>query len=221
MSNVAGKSYGMNAVSPMRPWRTWFTEFSFMLTRSIPRGLGGLLGLLFIHFARWAIIRRDAWPDLGQGKQTLNNDYLLFCSNFNGTWDQYIDAFSDGLPNGLDLIWYTSAKYPYSVPVTPFKNYIRVNQIDTDYYYNSVPGAAQTDVKSALRVRRAILDLVEKHKNLSPQEFQKEYVESLVRVQNDLGYQGYAPVASNDTENAERGRQRFKKLLPQAIQTYR
>ena len=43
---------------------------------------------------------------------------MLFCSNFNGTWDQYIDAFADGIPNGLDLFWYTSSKYPASIPVT-------------------------------------------------------------------------------------------------------
>ena len=88
---------------------------------------------------------------------------MLFCSNFNGTWDQYIDAFSDGIPSGLDLFWYSSTHYPHSVPITAFKDYIRANQIDTDYYYNSVPGAAQRDVKAALRVRRAILALAQQH----------------------------------------------------------
>jgi hypothetical protein len=52
---------------------------------------------------------------------------MLFCSNFNGTWDQYIDAFPDGIPNGLDLFWYSSTKYPQSIPMSPFKNYIRHN----------------------------------------------------------------------------------------------
>ncbi|MBG0809082.1 hypothetical protein IY145_06800 [Methylosinus sp. H3A] len=203
MSNVTGKTYGMNVITPMKPWRTWFNRFSFMISRSIPSSLGGLLGLSFIHFARWAIVKRDQWPDLGQGKQTLSNDYLLFCSNFNGTWDQYIDAFADGLPNGLDLLWFTSTKYPHSVPITPFKNYIRANQIDTNYYYNSVPGAAQPDVKAALRVRRALLALAQSHASLTPQQFRELYVRQLVAVQNDLGYEGYAPVASNDTENAE------------------
>ena len=58
---------------------------------------------------------------------------MLFVSNFNGTWDQYIDAFSDGIPNGLDLFWYASTKYPGSIPSTPFNAYIRANQIDCDY----------------------------------------------------------------------------------------
>ncbi len=203
MSNVAGKAYGMNVVTPMRPCLTWINRAVFMASRAIPSSLGGLLGLSIIHFARWVIIKRDQWPDLGQGKQALQNDYMLFCSNFNGTWDQYIDAFSDGIPSGLDLLWISSTKYPHSIPISPFKNYIRANQIDTDYYYNSVPGAAQRDIKSALRVRRAILDLAAQQASLSPADFRKLYVATLVGVQNDLGYQGYAPVASIDTDNAD------------------
>jgi hypothetical protein len=209
MSNVAGKAYAMNVVTPMRPWLTWINRAVFMASRAIPSSLRGLLGLSIIHFARWVIIRRNQWPDLGQGKQVLKNDYMLFCSNFNGTWDQYIDAFSDGIPDGLDLLWISSTKYPHSIPITAFKDYIRVNQIDTDYYYNSVPGAAQRDIKAALRVRRAILALMEKQPSLSPADFRKLYIATLVGVQNDLGSQGYAPIASVDTDRAERNRESF------------
>jgi len=209
MSNVAGKAYGMNAVTPMRPYKTWVQRTIFMASRALPSGLAGLLGLSIIHFARWVIIKRNQWPDLGQGKQNLQNDYMLFCSNFNGTWDQYIDAFSDGIPNGLDLFWFTSTQYPHSIPITPFKDYIRANQIDTDYYYNATPGAAQRDIKSALRIRRAILSLAGQHKTLTPEDFQKAYIAELCKLQNELGYQGYAPVASNDTENADKNRNAY------------
>ncbi len=209
MSNVAGKAYGMNAVTPMRPYKTWVQRAIFMASRALPSGLAGLLGLSIIHFARWVIIKRNQWPDLGQGKQNLQNDYMLFCSNFNGTWDQYIDAFSDGIPNGLDLFWFTSTRYPHSIPITPFKDYIRANQIDTDYYYNATPGAAQRDIKSALRIRRAILALAGQHKTLTPEDFQKAYIAELCKLQNELGYQGYAPVASNDTENADKNRNAY------------
>lgn len=209
MSNVAGKAYGMNAVTPMRPYKTWVQRTIFMASRALPSGLAGLLGLSIIHFARWVIIKRNQWPDIGQGKQDLQNDYMLFCSNFNGTWDQYIDAFSDGIPNGLDLFWFTSTRYPHSIPITPFKDYIRANQIDTDYYYNATPGAAQRDIKSALRIRRAILALAGQHKTLTPEDFQKAYIAELCKLQNELGYQGYAPVASNDTENADKNRNAY------------
>jgi hypothetical protein len=212
MSNVAGKAYGMNVVTPMPPWKTWLNRFIFMLARAQPATLGGLLGLSIIHFARWVIIRRDQWPDLGQGRPVLQNDYMLFVSNFNGTWDQYIDAFSDGIPNGLDLFWYSSSKYPASIPITPFKNYIRHNQVDCDYYYNATPGAAQRDIKAALRVWTAIDGLAAQHATLSAEDFAIAFRRAAAAVQNDLAAPGYAPVASTDTEMADRNRGRLMKI---------
>lgn len=209
MSNVAGKAYAMNVLTPMPPSRTWINRLIFMVARVVPATLAGLLGLSIIHFARWVMIRRDQWPQLGQPDLPLANDYMLFISNFNGTWDQYIDAFSDGLPGGLDLFWYSSTKYPHSIPITAFKNYIRANQIDTDYYYNATPDAAQRDIKAALRVMAAIRDLAERHATMTPAAFKAAWVAALVGIQNDLGSLGVAPVASNDTANADTDRQPF------------
>ena len=209
MSNVAGKAYAMNVLTPMRPANTWVNHLIFMASRVMPATLAGLLGLSIIHFARWVIIRRDQWPQIGQPNRVPANDYMLFISNFNGTWDQYIDAFSDGLPGGLDLFWYSSTKYPHSIPITAFKNYIRANQIDTDYYYNATPDAAQRDIKAALRVNAALRDLADRHRPLTPEAFKAAYTASLVSIQNDLGSLGYAPVASNDTANADINRQPF------------
>jgi hypothetical protein len=53
------------------------------------------------------------------------------------------------------------------------------------------------------------LALAEQHASLAPAEFRKQYVAALLGVQNDLGYQGYAPVASNDTENADKNRRLY------------
>jgi hypothetical protein len=203
MPNTAGKAYAMNVITPMPPAVTWLQRLIFMVARAMPSTLAGLLGLKLIHFARWVIIRRDQWPDLGQGKQSLQYDYMLFCSNFNGTWDQYIDAFSDGIPDGLDLFWYASLKYPHSIPISEFKDYITYNQVDTDYYYNATPGAAQRDIKSAFAVMQEIRALKALHAVSTPEAFAAAYRKSLVKVQNCLGSHGIAPTASLDTENAE------------------
>lgn len=207
MSNVAGKAYGMNVITPMRPWKTWINRFIFMVARTQPQQLGGLLGLSIIHYARWVLIKRNQWPDLGQGRPRLGNDYMLFVSNFNGTWDQYIDAFSDGIPNGLDLFWYSSTKYPGSIPISPFKAYIRANQVDTDYYYNATPGAAQRDIKAALRLWSRLDELSDRHATLDAAAFAEAYRAMLIAVQNDMPSAGYAPVASNDTRNADCNRE--------------
>jgi hypothetical protein len=203
VSNIAGKAYAMNVVTPVSPLCTWLQRLIFSVVRAFPSNLGGLLGLSLIHFARWVTISRDQWPDLGQGKQTLRYDYQLFCSNFNGTWDQYIDAFSDGIPSGLDLLWYTSVGYPHSIPITAFKDYITFNQIDTNYYYNATPGAAQRDIKAALKVLGEVRALTAMHASATPASFAAAYRKSARTVQNCLGSQGIGPTASLDTENAE------------------
>jgi hypothetical protein len=208
MSNTAGKAYAMNVLTPVPPMWTWVNRLIFMLVRALPASLSGLLSLSLIHFARWVIIKRGQWPDFGQPKQALKNDYVLFCSNFNGTWDQYIDAFADGIPGGLDLLWYASTKYPHSIPITPFKDYIRTNQVDTNYYYNATPGSAQRDIKQALRLAAALRALAAKMP-ADDAAFAEAYRALLRQAQGAMGAPGYAPIASLDTERADEHRCRF------------
>jgi hypothetical protein len=217
MSNIAGKAYGMNVITPMNPSATWFQNFIFMLARALPSTLGGLLNLSLIHFARWVLIRRNQWPVGDMGKPQLQYDYMLFCSNFNGTWDQYIDAFADGIPNGLDLFWYMSLKYPHSIPIKPFKSYIVHNQFHTSYYYNATPGSAQRDVKASLNVLTALRALAAQRRapGMTPATFAAQYRKFLVTVQNSLGSPGYAPIASLDTWHADENRLPFVVCTPE------
>jgi hypothetical protein len=210
MSNIAGKAYAMNVVTPVKPCWTWLQRLIFMAARAIPSSLMGLIHLSIIHFACWVVIRRKDWPVLdGHQPTDLDNDYVLFISNFNGTWDQYIDAFSDGIPSGLDLLWYGSTKYPHSIPLSPFKGYIVHNQIGTDYYYNATPGSAQRDIKAALRVMAQLRGLQEIHKSATAAEFAEAYRQAMVKIQNCLGSPGLAPVASLAAESADRKRRLY------------
>jgi hypothetical protein len=198
MSNINGKVYAMNAITPMKPWKTWILRGFFFLLGHIKPLQQDLINLSFIEFARWVVLPRKRFPFLGNGqlKEELQYDYLLFFSNFNGTWNQYIDAFSAVLSIGLNLVWWWSEKYPGAVPVTPFKEYIGRVQFDTDYYYNSYPRAATNDVKAALRVQEAVDEFAKTSQSLTPGDFEKAYVEFLVKVQPDLGSTGMAPVGT-------------------------
>jgi hypothetical protein len=198
VTNINGKAYAMNAITPMKPWKTPILRVLFFVLGAIKPLQSGLKNLSFIHFARWVIIDRNQFPHLGpeQPQEELQYDYLIFFSNFNGTWNQYIDAFSAVLSTGLNAIWVWSEKFPGSVPVTPFKGYINQVQFDTDYYYNAYPRAATNDVKAALRVQDAFTDFAKTSQTLSPAEFEKAYLEFLVRVQADLGSTGMAPVGT-------------------------
>jgi hypothetical protein len=196
VSNIVGKAYAMNVVTPMKPWKTWLLRLIFFLLGHIKSLQTDLINLSFIQFARWVIIPRDSFPFIGgpQKDEKLQYDYLLFFSNFNGTWNQYIDAFSAVLSNGLNLIWRWSEKYPGSVPVTPFKEYIARVQFDTDYYYSAYPNAAANDVKAAHVVQDALTTLRKDAANMTPDQFQQAYLQFVIATQASLGDTGEPPV---------------------------
>ncbi|HJX84474.1 MAG TPA: hypothetical protein VJ723_09040 [Candidatus Angelobacter sp.] len=195
MTNINGKTYAMNAITPMKPWKTFIVRAFFCLLGFVKSAQAGLVDLSFIHFARWVIVPRRSFPHLGgsQPQEDLRYDYLLFFSNFNGTWNQYIDAFSAVLSVGLNLIWDYSVNYPGSVPVTPFKRYISLCQFDTDYYYSAYPYATTNDVKAALRVQAALDAFAQESAGMKPEEFARAYQRFVVTVQCDLGQTGRAP----------------------------
>jgi hypothetical protein len=198
VTNINGKAYALNAITPMKPWKTPLLKIFFFLLGAIKPLQNDLKALSFIHFARWVVVTRNQFPRLSekQPREELQYDYLLFFSNFNGTWNQYIDAFSAVLSKGLDLIWRWSEKYPGARPVTGFKRYISLVQFDTDYYYNVYPRASTNDVKAALRVQDAVDQFARTSQTLSPADFEKAWLEFLIRVQPDLGSTGVAPVGT-------------------------
>jgi hypothetical protein len=168
----------------------------FFLLGAIKSKQQDLINLSFIEFARWVIVPRKSFPrpDERMDAEELRYDYLLFFSNFNGTWNQYIDAFSAVLYQGLNLIWMWSEKFPGSVPVTPFKEYISRVQFDTDYYYTAYPHATTNDLKAAHIVQASFDQLDATAATCTPQEFQAAYLKFMLQVQSHLGETGEPPV---------------------------
>jgi hypothetical protein len=198
MSNINGKVYAMNVVTPMKTWKTWLLRVLFFALWNIKPLQKDLINLSFIEFARWVIIPRNRFPFLahGQAKEDLQYDYLLFFSNFNGTWNQYIDAFSSVLSRGLNLIWRWSEKFPGSVPVTPFKEYIAQVQFDTDYYYTAYPYATANDLKAAHIVQASLDQLAQQANTSDPKQFADAYLRFVLQVQAHLGNTGEAPLVA-------------------------
>jgi hypothetical protein len=198
MSNIAGKAYAMNVLTPMRWYTAWLNRLFFWASVKHPKFIAGLETLSLIHYARWVIIKGNQFPRLSpsQPEEKLKYTYMLFCSNFNGSWDQYVDSFSASISGGLDKFWYKSIKYPNSIPMLPFHRYITSNQIWTDHYYNAYPMASSNDVKAAQRVKKSLLAFMGTVENVSPQEFQQKYNSLLLDLQHDISQMGSNPVVS-------------------------
>jgi len=190
MSNTRGKAYGINVITPIKSWKTKILNILFkILTLKVLQK--DLHSLSFIHFARWTVICRKAFPHFPKqtAEENLKYDYMMFESNFNGSWNEYIDAFNSVLSLKLNLIWYWSENYPGSQPLTPFKEYITHNQIYTDYYYMAYPGSTVNDVKNALTVTRNF-ETLSSSLGKSDKDFEKAFNSFFIKTQNQLGATG-------------------------------
>lgn len=188
----------MNVITPL-PWYTaLWSKIKFWVTGKFPHFTLGLRTLSLIHYARWVIVRADQFPCLGekQPREELKYNYMLFFSNFNGSWDQYVDSFSSAISGGLDEFWAGNIKYPRSVPMLPFHRYITSNQIWTDHYYNAYPMASSNDVKAAQRVRSGLLGFIDDTKTSSVDDFQQKYNKLLLTLQHDVSQMGPNPIVS-------------------------
>lgn len=230
MSNIAGKAYAMNVVTPIHPLLAWVNKLIFWFTVFVAskpffwkllggNPLTGLLTLSLIHYARWAIVSSSEFPCLDeeiQDKENLKYSYMFFFSNFNGSWEQYVDSFHMAIPDGLDLFWWKNIKYPKSVPLQPFYAYITFNQIWTNHYYNAYPMAASNDVKSAKKVKAELLEFDKQtDSNETPEDFQKRFNQLLFDLQTDINLMEPTPIVSLSAQTvAERRKQ---ELTNQAI----
>ena len=183
MANVEGRATAITVLTPVKPGGRFLLAIVFWVGRNATWTLKKLQQLSFIHFARWIVIRR--FPDGGRGEK-LNYTYLFFESNFNGLWDQYIDAFSEVVPDRMKGIWGTSFGFPGPIPVEPFKEYIRKNEYVANHYWSSYPGATTTEIISADHVAAAIEDLRRRADGLTPEKFRAEYERMLTDVQEHL-----------------------------------
>jgi hypothetical protein len=183
VANVEGRATAITVLTPVRPGGRFLLALVFWIGRHVTATLKKLQTLSFIHYARWAVIRR--FPDGGDGER-LNHAYLFFESNFNGTWDQYIDAFSEVVPTRMKAIWGTSYGFPGPIPVEPFKDYIRRNEYVANHYWSAYPGATTTEIISAARVAAALEPLTRRAPGLDPAAFKAAYDKLLAEVQGDL-----------------------------------
>jgi len=154
MQKFIGKSVPMTVITPVPRWRRFVAKIILFVFKHLPLGI--VAQLSFIHFARWIIIPTGALPRLvpDQPAESLPYDLYLFSTNFNGSWDQYIDAFGriESVSKGLNFLWCTSAGFPGPWPMRLFKNYIRYFEYPVDLYYNAYPGASVRDIDTALKL---------------------------------------------------------------------
>ena len=179
--NVDGNVRAITAVSQLRPRGPLAVRAYFWLGRRIPALGRKLRALSFIHAARWTVVERipgDPAP--------LRSPMLLFESNFNGDWAQYIDAFAYVIPERMAGVWWTSWGWPGARPAGPFKAYIRGNEHEAAHFYAAYPGATVTEVLAALELRSHYERFAGEAAALAPAEFDRAWTGFVTDVQRWL-----------------------------------
>lgn len=108
---------------------------------------GTLGGIPTIHFARW--MRID------------NGRQLVFVSNYDTSWDSYLDDFVYEAGRWLTSVWSNTEGFPRTEPFfnkgakdePMFKEWTRYHQIDTPLWYAAYPSLSVVNVNQNSRIR--------------------------------------------------------------------
>jgi hypothetical protein len=184
-----GRVIPMTVFSRLKPALSWPPGGATMQRVVFAIGRRGsyapIRALGLIHFARFSLV--DGLPGQGEDPERLRYPLQLFESNYDVTFDHYIDAFVDRIPWQMRELWGWSYGFPWRLrPTSRFKTYIHRNEFDIDHYYVAFPEATVAMIEAAL-------DLIEPHKefhrrtrDLGPEEFIVAYREFLAEVQEQL-----------------------------------
>ena len=142
--NVHGQAICITVFSTVKWWGRMWLPLVFLDARLIPSAHGTLARLSFIHFARWTLVTR--LPG-----QRLRRPHLFFESNFNGGWEEYIDAVPHILTRGMTLFW-GLAGLPRPLPQAVRRPTSSATRSWRSHFYSAYPDATTTIALSALEL---------------------------------------------------------------------
>jgi hypothetical protein len=107
---------------------------------------GSLIGISTIHFVRWLLI--------DDGRR------LMMLSDYDGSWESYIDEFGEMILSGLDAIWETSRGYPPdgARDLPALKRFLRSHQVPSEVFYSAYPEETVLNILNDLAFARACSD---------------------------------------------------------------
>lgn len=150
--DVTNQFTAMGSLKPglFRRWTLvtllWLVEYS---TRHIYTR-GHLARVPSIHFARWVFID--------------NRKRLVFCSNYDGSLESYMDDFINKVAFGLNVVFSNGIGYPTTnwlffqgaKDEQKFKYFIRRHELPTEVWYNGHSGLTNFDLLRNARIRSGL-----------------------------------------------------------------
>ncbi|MBX3192390.1 MAG: hypothetical protein KF819_35695 [Labilithrix sp.] len=120
-----------------------------------------------IHFARWVLIegapsRRPA----ADGRAPTRSARVLFFSNFDGSWENYLGDFIDKAAKGLTSIWSNTVGFPRTyfllwrgaLDEQRFKTWTRAGQLPTQVWFSAYPELTLRNITDNMKIREGLFD---------------------------------------------------------------
>ncbi len=184
--NVDDQAIAITVFSTVKWWGRAWLPLVFLFARTFPKSRGTLAQLSFIHFARWTLVHRIPFNGPPQREEELRYAHLFFESNFNGGWEEYIDAFSHILTRGMTFFWGSSYGFPKPLPTAPFKAYIKGNELEASHFYSAYPESTTTMVLAALELDDKLAVFRQRTAHVDPDAFAAAWRELLTETQRCL-----------------------------------
>ncbi|HSV39184.1 MAG TPA: hypothetical protein VLI04_10515 [Nocardioidaceae bacterium] len=183
--NIDGLAIALTVFSTMKWWGRPWLKGIFLMPKLLPHRSTTLKELTFIHFARWSVVSELADPAQPDKRRKLKYAQLYFESNFNGGWEEYIDAFSHVLTEKMTQLWGSSFGFPGPLPSEPFKQYIKHSEIrlEASHFYSAYPDSTITMITQAVQLDEQLEGLKATAADLSPEEFATAFQAALVAGQ--------------------------------------
>ena len=73
-------------------------------------------------------------------------------SNYDNTWENYIDEFAEMILSGLDALWHSAPDYPEAgaQDVAALKQFLRRHQVPANAFYSAVPETSVLNLQHTL-----------------------------------------------------------------------
>ena len=145
MADTIGQATALTTITPIIPERVEILKQVLEAVQQNPDS--SVAKISTIHYARWVIIDNDT--------------RMLFTSNFDGGFEDYLKDFVRELPEGLDRIWGNCVGYPGTNPFEPFIEYVRAHSYFNNCFYSAYPNLTVKDVLNGQKWRDAGRKLVQ------------------------------------------------------------
>jgi hypothetical protein len=174
--NVSGQAYGLTVLAPIVEGHQ--AELTAHLEGLAEGDASPLARVPGTHIARWVVIDQVFFQGEGQRRHDTLPPRLLFSSNFDGWLDAYLEGLRNGMAEDADAIWGHCRGYPGHRDGPAFAAWMRAHQLEAALFFAAYGGLTVDQVHANVADRRRLLDLALDAQGLDAADLKARFMEA-------------------------------------------